>query len=111
MSQTRYSKYCLGVDAVFACHDPAGNGLEFYCGDTRDNVAFASPQGVEGFVTGEGGMGHAVFAAPDFEASHAFYRDVCGFHDTDLPHFKFSMRSILSMPVRFMEPKTRSGPL
>lgn len=79
-----------GVDAAFACHDPAGNGLEFYCGDTRDDVAFESPQGVEGFITGEGGMGHAVFAAPDFDASHAFYRNTCGFHDTDLPHFKFS---------------------
>ena len=79
-----------GVDAVFATSDPAGNGLEFYCGDTRDAVAFASPQGVEGFVTGEGGLGHAVFAAPDFAASHAFYRDTCGFHDSDLPHFKFS---------------------
>lgn len=78
------------VETYFRTSDPAGNGLEFYVGDARDDIAFVSPQRVEGFVTGEGGMGHAVFAAPDFDASHAFYRDVCGFHDSDLPHFKFS---------------------
>jgi 3,4-dihydroxy-9,10-secoandrosta-1,3,5(10)-triene-9,17-dione 4,5-dioxygenase len=33
------------------------------------------------------GMGHAVFSAPDFPATHAFYRDTIGFHDTDLPVF------------------------
>ena len=79
-----------GVDAVFATSDPAGNGLEFYCGDSADDVAFVSPPGVSGFVTGALGMGHAVFAAPNFAATHAFYRDVVGFHDTDLPHFHFS---------------------
>ncbi len=75
------------VDAFFATTDPAGNGLEFYCGDTRDGVPFVSPQGVPRFVTGEMGMGHAVFCAPDFAETHAFYRDVVGFHDTDLPVF------------------------
>ncbi len=79
-----------GVGAAFATSDPAGNGLEFYCGDGVDDVVFVSPQGVSGFVTGALGMGHAVFAAPDFAASHDFYRDVVGFHDTDLPHFHFS---------------------
>jgi len=79
-----------GVDAYFAVSDPAGNGLEFYCGDSSDDTAFTSPVGVEGFVTGNMGLGHAVFAAPDFEASHSFYRDVLGFHDSDLPHFSFS---------------------
>lgn len=79
-----------GVDAFFFVNDPAGNGLEFYCGDSSDDVAFASEVGVKGFITGEMGLGHAVFGAPDFDASHTFYRDVLGFHDTDLPHFKFS---------------------
>lgn len=79
-----------GVDRFFKTTDPAGNGLEFYCGDSTDDTPFVSEQGVAGFVTGEMGMGHAVFAAPDFDASHGFYRDVVGFHDTDLPHFRFS---------------------
>jgi len=78
------------VEAYFRTSDPAGNGLEFYCGDARDDVRFVSPQGVSGFVTGEMGMGHAVFSAPDFAVTHAFYRDVVGFHDTDLPVFHFA---------------------
>jgi 3,4-dihydroxy-9,10-secoandrosta-1,3,5(10)-triene-9,17-dione 4,5-dioxygenase len=75
------------VSAFFRTSDPAGNGLEFFCGDTRDAVAFVSPVGVKGFVTGELGMGHAVFSAPDFEAAHAFYTQVIGLGDTDLPSF------------------------
>src|SRR3546814_11792471 len=35
-------------------------------------------------------MGHAVSAAPRFYGVHAFYTDVVGFHDTDIPRFHFS---------------------
>ena len=77
------------IKAFFRTSDPAGNGLEFFHGDTRDNVAFVSPVGVPGFVTGEMGMGHAVFATPSFAETHAFYRDVIGFGDTDTPRFYF----------------------
>ena len=78
-----------GVTAFFRTTDPAGNGLEFFHGDARDDVAFVSPAGVSGFVTGDMGMGHAVLAAPNFEECHAFYRAI-GFRDTDLPRFRFS---------------------
>lgn len=78
-----------GVVAFFRTCDPAGCGLEFYCGDARTDADFVSPIGVPGFVTGELGLGHAVFAAPDFAASLAFYRDVIGFHETDMPRFYF----------------------
>lgn len=76
-----------GVAAFFRTRDPAGNGLEFYHGDASHAAAFVSPAGVSGFVTGEMGMGHAVFAAPNFAETHAFYRDVIGLGDTDLPSF------------------------
>lgn len=79
-----------GVTAFFRTSDPAGNGLEFYHGDSRDDVAFISPAGVKGFVTGDMGMGHAVFAAPNFDEVHQFYSDVVGFRDTDIPRFHFS---------------------
>ncbi|HZU63531.1 MAG TPA: VOC family protein, partial [Novosphingobium sp.] len=79
-----------GVTAFFRTSDPAGNGLEFFHGDQRDAVPFVSPAGVSGFVTGEMGMGHAVFATPDFAAAHDFYKEVVGFGDTDLPRFRFS---------------------
>lgn len=77
------------VAAFFRTTDPAGNGLEFFHGDMRDDVEFVSPAGVSGFVTGEYGMGHSVLPAPDLAASHSFYKAL-GFHDTDVPRFKFS---------------------
>ncbi|MBA16408.1 MAG: glyoxalase [Sphingomonas sp.] len=78
-----------GVDAFFSVADPAGNGFEFYVGDSVSDEPFVSPIGVKGFVTGELGMGHAVFAAPDFDASYKFFNEVIGFHPTDLPRFRF----------------------
>lgn len=78
-----------GVAAFLSTSDPAGNGLEFFHGDTRDDVPFVSPAGVSGFVTGAMGMGHAVFAAPNFSECHDFYRAI-GFHDTDVPRFHFT---------------------
>lgn len=78
-----------GVADFFRTTDPAGNGLEFFHGDTRDDVAFISPAGVSGFVTGDMGMGHAVLAAPNFNETHEFYKAI-GFHDTDIPRFHFS---------------------
>ena len=77
------------VKGLFRTSDPAGNGLEFYHGDVKVNAPFVSPVGVPNFVTGELGMGHAVFSAPNFEETHAFYRDVIGFGDTDSPRFYF----------------------
>lgn len=79
-----------GVTAFFRTTDPAGNGLEFFHGDSRTDVPFLSPQGIPEFITGDMGMGHAVFSAPDFAASLAFYRDVVGFHETDMPRFYFA---------------------
>lgn len=79
-----------GVTAFFRTADPAGHGLEFYYGDSRTDAPFVSPAGVSGFVTGPMGMGHAVYATLDFAATHDFYRDVIGFHDTDIPRFHFS---------------------
>lgn len=78
-----------GVAEFFATTDPAGNGLEFFAGDSRDDAAFVSPVGVSGFVTGDMGMGHAVFAAPNFAECHDFYKAI-GFRDTDIPRFRFS---------------------
>lgn len=78
-----------GVEALFRTSDPADNGLEFYCGDSVSAEPFVSPLGVSHFVTGEMGMGHAVFSAPNFDETIAFHRDVVGFHETDMPRFFF----------------------
>ena len=76
-----------GINAGFRTTDPAGNGLEFYCGDSTTDAPFVSPLGVPHFVTGDMGMGHAVFSAPDFPATLAFHRDVLGFRESDMPAF------------------------
>ncbi|WP_420383467.1 VOC family protein [Novosphingobium sp.] len=76
-----------GAEALFATSDPAGNGLEFYCGDARTAEPFVSPIGVPAFVTGVFGMGHAVLSAPNFDETVAFHCDVLGFHQTDMPRF------------------------
>lgn len=76
-----------GAEKLARATDPAGNGLEFYCGDQKADTPFVSPLGLEPFVTGDLGMGHVVFAAPEFDKSHAFYREI-GFRDTDLPSFQ-----------------------
>ena len=78
-----------GVEALFRTSDPADNGLEFYCGDSVSAEPFVSPLGISHFVTGEMGMGHAVFSAPNFDETIAFHRDVVGFHETDMPRFFF----------------------
>lgn len=78
-----------GVSAFFKTSDPAGNGLEFYHGDSVAREPFVSPLGIREFVTGDMGMGHAVFQAPNFNETVAFYRDVVGFHETDMPRFYF----------------------
>jgi 3,4-dihydroxy-9,10-secoandrosta-1,3,5(10)-triene-9,17-dione 4,5-dioxygenase len=61
-------------------------------------LPFVSPQGVSHFVTGDMGMGHVVFSAPDFEAMLAFHRDVVGFRETDMPCFNLVLGA---PPMRF----------
>ena len=78
-----------GVGRFFRTSDPAGNGLEFYYGNSTAETPFVSPLGISHFITGEMGMGHAVFSAPNFNECVAFYRDVVGFHETDMPRFFF----------------------
>ena len=109
-----------GVEAGFATRDPAGNGLEFYCGDSRTDVPFVSPLGISHFVTGDMGMGHAVFSAPDFPATLAFYRDVIGFCETDMPAFHlmgpdapamhFASTPIMAATIRSLSAKARCRP-
>ncbi len=81
------------VTELIRLSDPAGNMLELYCGGELDYARFVSPAGVLGFETGfngDMGFGHAVLPAPNLAETHAFYRDLLGFGDTDYMHFHFS---------------------
>ena len=91
-----------GVKGLIRTQDTAGNGLELFHGDTRDNVPFVSPAGVSGFVTGEMGLGHCVFAAPNFAETHAYYHELLGLGDTDTPSFQLGGPEGPSMGFAFM---------
>lgn len=91
-----------GVSAFFTTSDPAGNCLEFFHGDSVADTPFESPLGVPEFITGDMGMGHAVFSAPNFNETVAFYRDVAGFHETDMPRFNLFGPDGPSMGFAFM---------
>ena len=81
------------VTRLARLQDPDGNSLELYHGAELDYGKFVSPAGVSGFETGfngDMGLGHAVLPAPNLTETHAFYRDVLGFGDTDYMHFHFS---------------------
>jgi len=70
--------------------DPAGNAMELFYGRFVDYAPFVSPAGVSRFVTGANGdmgLGHVVLTAPNFAETHAFYKKVLGFSDTDLGRF------------------------
>lgn len=82
-----------GVLRLVRVSDPSGHPVELVVGRTLAYALFASPAGVSGFVTGEGGgmgFGHAVLAAADVEASRAFWIDLLGFALTDTMHFQFA---------------------
>lgn len=75
------------VSALARSSDPAGNGMELFHGRFYDYAPFVSPAAVSGFVTGDMGLGHIVLTAPNFDETHAFYKEVLGFGDTDLGRF------------------------
>lgn len=72
-----------GVTQLAFAADPSGNALELYHGRTGGGERFVSP--IEGlqFVTGSMGLGHLVLAAPQFQDTVAFYRDLLGFGLSD----------------------------
>ena len=81
------------VRGLIQLQDPSGNGLELYWGGELDYGKFISPQGIAGFETGfngDMGFGHAVLPASKLVETHAFYKDVLGFGDSDAMHFHFS---------------------
>lgn len=81
------------VSDLIRLQDPAGNGLELYWGAELDYAKFVSPCGISHFETGfngDMGFGHAVLPTGNLKETHAFYKDVLGFGQTDYMHFHFS---------------------
>lgn len=77
------------VLGMLCCQDPDGLPVEIFYGPTlRTEAPFASPAGVEGFVTGDQGLGHIVLATRDMGAARAFYQDLLGFRLSDVIHMQ-----------------------
>jgi 2,3-dihydroxybiphenyl 1,2-dioxygenase len=74
---------------LIACRDPDGLPVEIFYGPTqRTETPFASPAGVEGFVTGDQGLGHVVLSTRDMDAARRFYQDLLGFRLSDVIHMQ-----------------------
>ena len=63
--------------------DPAGNRLELFYGQEADFRPIVTTRPMDGYLTGELGMGHAVIGVTDFPACLDFYLDVLGFRVSD----------------------------
>ena len=77
------------VTALFSFADPSGNQHEVSYGYTGASTAFSSPIGVEGFVTGEMGLGHTVLPALAMDDTLKFFANTLGFGVSD--EFDFQM--------------------
>ncbi len=64
--------------------DPNGIRCEAYCGPLLERaVPFRSPRTLDGFLTGDLGLGHLTMTVDSLEKSLHFYRDVLGLRLSD----------------------------
>jgi 2,3-dihydroxybiphenyl 1,2-dioxygenase len=74
-----------GVIDMITCRDPDGLAVEIFHGATeRFETPFISPQAVNGFVTGDQGLGHIVLGTDDITQTRRFYLDGLGFRLSDV---------------------------
>ena len=72
-----------GVEKLLYCEDPFGLRIEIFFGDRSSSEVFVSPKGVDGFVTGDQGLGHIVLFVADERAATNFYQNGLGFRLSD----------------------------
>ena len=72
-----------GVDAMLHFRDPDGNRHEAFTGLRKASEPFVSPRVASGFVTGAGGLGHAVYQSQNYPATVAFAKEVLGLKLSD----------------------------
>ncbi len=90
------------VEEMFSFTDPSGNVHEVVCGYTGGTQAFESPIGVQGFVTGDMGMGHTVLPALAMDDTLAFFTQVLGFGVSDEFDFQPPMPDAPLVRIRFL---------
>ncbi len=70
------------VDFVWL-NDPAGNRLELFYGQEADFRPLVLTRPMEGYLTGEMGMGHAVIGVKNYKECFDFYVNTLGFRVSD----------------------------
>ncbi len=89
-----------GVVELATFVDPAGVTIEVFYGATQlFQKPFVSPAGVQGFLTGDQGLGHIVVAVKDAGEYQAFWSKL-GFRLSD--YIEFSPAPGISVNVNFM---------
>jgi len=89
-----------GVRALARFTDPAGMACELHWGPTdAPHQPFTSSAGVNGFVTGEQGLGHVVIVTQDPAGFEAFYKGL-GFSVSD--YIDMRMGPDFVLPITFM---------
>lgn len=78
------------VQEVVSFADPDGNKHELFWGPVSDFGQFASPVGINSFITGSQGAGHTVLPTPSFDTCFDFYQNVMGFGVSDLMKVRFT---------------------
>ncbi len=73
-----------GVKYLVQFEDPFGQPLELFSYQNSDHRNWNPPRPHAGFVTGNQGLGHAVFATPDIRTHVDFYIDAMGFVTSDI---------------------------
>jgi len=72
--------------------DPFGFRHEISWGLLQKPATFRPGRAITGFVTGGGGLGHAVLMVPDLQRAERFYTDVLGFRLSDRIEAGLSLR-------------------
>jgi 2,3-dihydroxybiphenyl 1,2-dioxygenase len=72
-----------GVVALAAFNDPAGNRNELFYGQEADFRPLVLTRPMDGYLTGELGMGHAVIGVTNFAECVDFYVGTLGFRVSD----------------------------
>ena len=80
------------VEGIAWFHDPFGFRHELSHGQRQATEPFEPGRPMDGFVTGDGGLGHAVLFVPDLAAAERFYIDVLGFRLSDAVEDGVSIR-------------------
>jgi extradiol dioxygenase len=72
--------------------DPFGFRHEISWGQLHKPATFRPGRSLTGFVTGDGGLGHAVLMVPDLQRAEQFYSEVLGFRLSDRIEAGLSIR-------------------